>query len=65
MLSGLNAIFLNRSKSHDLFIQSTKFIQSTAGRLSGGLATYTGKELLAELSIKNSNLLSVFALGTE
>jgi len=62
MLSGLNAIFLNRSKSHDLFIQSTKL---TAGRLSGGLATYTGKELLAELSIKNSNLLSVFALGTE
>ena len=56
MLSESNLNFLNRSKSLDLFIQPAKL---TAGRPSGGLATYTRKELSAKLSIKNNNFLSV------
>ena len=38
MLSGSNSNFLNRSKSNELFILPAKF---TAGRPSGGFATYT------------------------
>ena len=62
MLSGLNTNFLNRSRSHDVFIQPAR---STAGRPSGGLAIYARKELSAKPSIRCSNLLCISAEGIE
>ena len=56
MLSGTNINFLNRSRSHVVFVELAR---STAARPSRGLAIYARKELLAQPTIRSSSLLHV------
>ena len=62
MLSGTNINFLNRSRTHDIFLEP---VRSTAWCPSGGLAIYARNELLAKPTIRSSSLLCVSVEGIE